>query len=1151
MNSDDRHRIEEFIQRWDGSQGNERANYQAFFSELCDAIAVDRPFPKGDPSGDRYCFEKDIKIVHPSGKYTSGFIDFYKEGHFVIEAKQGGTKTGKGTAKRGTNAYRKAMRDAFYQAIPYARSLPVKPPFILTCDIGSHFELWRGFSESWQGATGDYGNYERKQEIPLGDLRKEDVFQLFVDIFTDPQCQNPEKIAAKVTREVAADLAVLSKSMEEQFDAEEVAHFLMRCIFTMFAEDVGLLKEHLFTEALETRWLQNPQQFKPQVEALWQAMNEGTSFGFHGQLLRFNGGLFADSTAFDLNAEQLQTLLAAAKKDWRNVEPAIFGTLLERALDKTERSKLGAHYTPRSYVERLVIPVVLEPLQEQWKLVQGEVEKLLGDRAKEPTTAKKNKARSLLDEFLQTLREVKVLDPACGSGNFLYVTLDSMKQLESEVLRLLGEITGQEQLKLDFDQVNPSQFLGIEINPRAAAIADLVIWIGYLQWHFRRFGDLPPVEPVLREYHNIEHRDAVLEYDRQEPDIDPKTREVRTRWGGKTKRHPVTGENVPDPDDKVTIYKYFNPRSPQWPQADYIISNPPFVGNARMRELLGDGYAETLRSVYKDVPETVDFVMYWWHKAAELVRSSAVDRFGLITTNSIRQARQRTVIEFHQRQKNAIEIFFAIPDHPWVDGGAAVRIAMTAVKSKNAKVASMGQIGSVVEEEHRETPEDTAENVVVEVQQTGEIFSNLDSGFDITSAQPLKSNSGIAGRGVMLGSSGFRVELNSTDAVEATLLKKYLNGRDLLHQSRNYLAIDTFGLTDKILELQYPKAYQWLLEKVKPERDVNKRKVRRENWWLFGETMPKTRASIRDLDRYIATVETAKHRVFLFLDRDILPDNKLIVIALEDAYFLGILSSRIHVTWSLVSGARLEDRPVYPKSTCFDPFPFPDASETQKRSIRELGERLDAHRKRVQKQHPDVTITGMYNLLEKLKTGEPLTEKEREFNHKALVSTLKQIHDDLDRAVFFAYGWDDLLDIDNHQQLEETILDRLVKLNRDRATEERNGCVRWLRPDYQAPEESATQTVIEGVDIAEVDAIAPPEQMKWPKPFKDRLAAVRDLLRTRGDEWTIAQITAQFKKAKPADIGECLDILQGLGLVLCHDEGDERRWYAAELQQAS
>ncbi|MDJ0682327.1 MAG: hypothetical protein QNJ18_21005 [Xenococcaceae cyanobacterium MO_167.B52] len=1164
MNSENRTKVEKFLERWKDSQGNERANYQMFFSEFCDVLGVEQPNVKGSVSGDPYCFDKDVKIVHPSGNYTSGFIDFYKQGHFVIEAKQGSNKTGKGTAKRGTNTYRKAMKKAYYgQSIPYARSLPVKPPFIIVCDIGSHFEIWRGFNEYWIGATGDYGDYEARKTIELTDISKPEVLTFFQLLFTEPQQLNPEKISAQVTREVAEDLAELAKTLENSTPLlvrgvggdrtpETVANFLMRCIFTMFAEDVGFLKEYLFSEALETRWIPNPKSFKPEVTALWKAMKEGGNFGFHGKLLRFNGNLFADASAFDLTEKQLQILLTAAKRDWKNVEPAIFGTLLERALDSKERSKLGAHYTPRSYVERLVRPVIIEPLQEQWQLVQGEVEQLLDDTKKKPTLAKRNKAEQILKDFLNHLQTIKILDPACGSGNFLYVTLDLMKSLESEVFQYLGEVIGQEQLVLDYAQINPSQFFGIEINPRAAAIADLVIWIGYLQWHYRRFGNVSPIEPVLQAYNNIECRDAVLEYDSKEPAIDKDTGEIRTRWGGKMMLHPVTGESVPDPEDKITIYNYLNPRIPVWQNADYIVSNPPFIGNARMRERLGDGYTEALRKVYSDVPDTVDFVMYWWHKSAQLVREEKVNRFGLITTNSIRQVRQRKVIDFHLNQKkNPIRIFFAIPDHPWEDKGAAVRVSMTACEINYSKSNFLlSRLGTVIYES-----DNKADLLKLDIQKQDYIFSNLQSGVNILKTISLKSNNEreISNQGIKLAGQGFILNANKLSLLGYELnalpstIKIYCTGSDLTKSKKNHFVVDFYQFSEQEAREKYPSLYQYIYETVFPQRQISNTTKLKKEWWLYERPRPGFRKGIKKLSKYIATPRTAKHRFFTFLEKNVIPESGIVVISLDDAYFLGILSSNLHIIWSLKAGGWIGEGndPVYNHARCFYSFPFPTPTKEQKQNIRELGERLDSHRKRVQQKHLDITITGMYNLLEKIRNNQSLTDKEKEYNNRALVSTLKQIHDELDIAVFDAYGW-------NKNLTDEEILEKLVKLNAERAEEERNGLIRWLRPEYQAPEETIKQTEIQDIKTSQPETITPVEQQKWAKTFKEQLAAIRDLLRSQGGEWTEAQIAAQFKgKKKAGAIANCLEILQGLGLINSHTENEIIRYYAAELQQNS
>ena len=1190
MDDRDRTNIQGFLAKWQGSQGNERANYQTFFDDLCGALGVERPIPKGTVKGDPFCFDKEITVFHKDRKETSNFIDFHKEGYFLIEAKQGSNSTKQSTPRRGTDGHLRMMEKAFYQAQSYTLFLTSKPPFLMTCDIGSHFELWMSFS-------GNYGGYGAREVIAIERLLDEKVFDRFVAIFSDPQSLNPEKYRARVTREVAGTLARLAKWLEEQGkEPQEVANFLMRCIFTMFAEDVRLLQGEIFTRALKERWIPEPSRFKAEIEDLWKVMNTGGKFNFDA-IPQFNGSFFANAIAFDLPREQLEVLYEAAQKDWREVEPAIFGTLLERALEKKERSRLGAHYTPRSYVERLVRPVVMEPLREEWLLVETEVNRLLvlKDGQEEPTKAQRDKAAVEIRAFLERLQGVRILDPACGSGNFLYVTLDLIKTLEQEVqmrlLDVLGKVTTD--LLEEFDprlagrkQVNPSQFLGIEINPRAAAIAELVIWIGYLQWHFKRYGTTPPPEPILQDFHNIEFRDAVLAYDGRELDVDAKTGKVRSRWGGRTMRHPVTGEDVPDPSDQVPIYRYINPRPAVWQEADYIVSNPPFIGKLKMILRLGEGYVKALREAYKDqVPDSCDLVMYWWYKAAQMMAHKKISKFGFVTTNSITQTFNRRIVQDSLTASPPISVTFAIPDHPWINSEdcAAIRIAMTVCDAGK----SSGKLELVVAEKENE---DTDDIEIISVRKIGLIQSDLSVGANVVDVKPLRANSKLAGIGVMLGNDGFIVRPDIDFSSEEAAIKQLSNGNDILKKNRNLRVIDFYGMNVNEAQTIFPRAFQQILLKVKPERDLNNRGSRRENWWLFSETMPKTRDSISNLKRYIPAVLTAKHRVFTFLDSKVIPDVSIVAIALDDAYFLGILSSNIHIAWALAAGGTLEDRPRYNKLVCFDPFPFPDATLEQKEKIRQLGERLDRHRKQVQAQHPEITITGMYNLLEKLRKGEDFTDKDREYNNKALVSTLKQIHDELDNAVLEAYGWEDLKPSSLHQttdsppsppilggtepsheskspsiggfrgldnlsgeSLTEIILDRLVTLNAQRAEEERNGLIRWLRPEYQAPNEVRTQTVIEGVGESEEVAIAPAEIKTFPKQPKDQLAAIRDLLRTSNNPWTIAQIAAQFKNGgryKNA-ISENLERLEWFGILYCYQDGQIKYWQHLETQQAS
>jgi len=840
-------------------------------------------------------------------------------------------------------------------------------------------------------------------------------------------------------------------------------------------------------------------------------------------------------------------------------------------------------------------------LRERWRLVQIEVDRILldtkteypaGQRAEhqvglivgishraefpgkqdvqtmqeqfEPRKAQRDRAVLELENFLKELREIKILDPACGTGNFLYVTMDLMKELESEVLARLAEVSGRDQLRLDFEQINPSQFLGIEINPRAAAIADLVVWIGYLQWHFRRFGDVPPIEPVLRAYHNIENRDAVLAYDGVEPDIDPKTGKVRTRWGGRTMIHPVTGKAVPDPSDQKVIYRYLNPRPAEWPAADYIISNPPFIGTKRMKDFLGEGYTSTLRNVIKEVPDSSDFVIYWWHKSANLVQQKKVLRFGLISTNSITQSFNRKTVEQYLKSENPISIDFAIPDHPWIDSsdGANVRIAMV--------VASAGDhIGNLFIVFSEENLLDGYFKVEL-IKSTGKIHANLSAGAATSQVKVLQSNANISGMGVALHGSGFKLDPETASHYRkygSNVIRPYVGGRDLLHAAKEGYVIDFSGLSENEARQSNPVAFQHVIDHVKPERDQNRRESIRRLWWRFGWERPLLRMALVGLPRYITTVETAKYRIFQFVPEEYLPDHKNVVIALSDSYYLGIFSSTSHVTWAIAAGGKLEDRPVYSKTTCFDPFPFPDPDDRLKQEIRELGDRLDAHRKTVQANHPDITITGMYNLLEKIRNRQPLTDKDREFNQRALVSTLKQIHDDLDRAVFHAYGWDDLipqwerahggapLPEEPTNSLDEQILERLVKLNADRAEEERNGHIRWLRPDYQAPGQTTPtgQQTDLPIEIESTEpATASSKPIALPKGFKERVAAVRDLFRAEGGEWTIDRAASRFSgkttKTKRQQIAQAIEALEGAGLLLSYEDKGDRHWYDASLQ---
>ncbi|WP_200875616.1 class I SAM-dependent DNA methyltransferase [Hymenobacter sp. IS2118] len=1150
----------DFLARWQTAGGAERANYGLFLQDLCDLLGVPRPDPTtDDPAHDAYVLERAVTFAGggAGGKGSTGRIDLYKRGCFVLETKQGtdspdqqaraakaelglpADRRRKGHAVRGTAKWGQMMEAARQQALGYVRALPAteaRPPFVVVVDVGFCLDLYSNFA----GVGDNYVPFPDSQtyRLRLADLADEAVRARLAQLFRDPQALDPGRRAAQVTRQLAGQLAALSAQLERAGHASEVvAQFLMRCLFTMFAEDVALIPKESFSGMLaayaataELRAL-----LPDALQSLWHTMDTG---GFapdlRARLRRFNGQLFHEASALPLNADQLTLLREAAKADWAEVEPAIFGTLLERALDPKERHSLGAHYTPRRYVERLVVPAVVAPLRREWAAAQAASARRLDEnRPKE--------AREELLTFLRRLTSVRVLDPACGSGNFLYVTLEHLKRLEGEVLTAINSY-GQTGL-LDLGSgttVSPRQLLGLELNPRAAAIADVVLKIGYLQWHLRTNGITQLAEPLLDEYRNIVQQDAALRHDAPTPRLDAHGQPV-TRWDGTTRPHPSTGQPVPDETARTPVLDYPNPRPAEWPEADFIVGNPPFVGPARMREALGDGYTEALRRAYKGrVPDSADLVMYWWYNAAAAVQRGPAERFGFITTNSLKQTFNRRVMQpFLEGDPAPLTLTFAIPDHPWVDAaqGAAVRIAMTVAERTAA--GSTGQLLTLKTEAVAEGEE--AAEVTFE-EQKGQILSDLSVGAALDSAKSLKSNAGLGNRGVQLMGAGFIVEpekakelgLDSVSGLE-NHIRPYRNGRDLTDKPRGVMVIDFFGLKSDEVLAQYPAAYQHLLENVKPERDQNNRASYRNNWWFFGEPRGNFRPALRGLTRFIATPETAKHRVFQFLESEILPDNKLVAIALDDAYFLGVLSSRIHTTWAFATGSFLGvgNDSVYAKSRCFDPFPFPAATPAQEAEIRQLAEQLDAHRKRQQAQHPSLTLTDLYNVVEKLRAGQPLSAKEQVTHETGLAAVVLALHQQLDAAVAAAYGWPPAL------PAAELLL-RLVHLNQQRAAEEAAGTVRYLRPAYQGKSISNEQlTMSSGLATAALSSEAPAARREWPTALAQQMRAVREAVEAgAGAALSAPAVAASFAgKVRAAQVQPLLESLAELALLRVDAEG--------------
>lgn len=1059
--------IDDLIEKWWGKPGGqEHANFHPFMADLCEVMGLDRPGAAEKGKLGAYEYEASV----PGGSFRSlkgtGAIDLYKRGHFIMEAKQSYLKPEQASLDLTPNSaapqapsgarYDKLMRDARLQAENYAKNLPANEPvapFVIVCDVGRAFEIYVDTAGNGRG----YQFFPDKQSyrLELPDLRDPEKLDRLKAIWTNPRSIDPRFQSADVTRQVAANLASVSKYLEDgirikdltpsqrALEIEESSLFLMRILFCMFAEDIGLLPENRFKDFLK-RAEGNDELFANGLRDLFEKMNnpdEGSRFAhaLETSVRYFNGGLFESSKTYKLGGFLIHELYEAARQNWRKVEPAIFGTLLEQALDENERAKLGAHYTPRPYVETLVRATIMDVLEPEWEAIEELPEADI---------------LSAAEPFHEKLATIRVLDPACGTGNFLYVAMELIQALESRVIERIETLGGSAE-----PRIGPHQFHGLELNPRAAKIAELVLWIGWLRNRLKDDPDAVP-EPVLARTANINfgkpgRYDALL-------------------------RRTETGE--PDLE---------NPIMADWPEVEFIVGNPPFIGGKDIRERLGGDYAEAMWKANPRVPKSADFVMQWWDRAARtlVANHSPLIRFGYVTTNSITQEFSRRVIANYLAKPQplslkgeggaasaaegvgvlppanaepppqplpggeGLSIIMAIPDHPWTKAtkdAAAVRIAMSVAE----RSTRTGQLYEVLSE----AALDSDNPDIGYVEAVGRINANLTVGSDAASAKLLLANNGISSPGVKLHGSGFIVTeqkakqlgLGAIDGLESHI-RPYRNGRDLLQRSRGVMVIDLFGLDEKSARMRYPGAYEHLLREVKPERDKNRRESYKKHWWIFGEPRRELRSALSGLTRYIATVETSKHRIFQFLDAEILPDNKLLAIGSDDAFHLGILQSNAHIEWALRAGGWLGvgNDSVYVKSKTFDPFPFPDPTDAQRAIIADLAEELDETRKLAIAETDKLTMTELYNLREKLRSGDPMSDKDQHRATAARAGIVNRLHEQLDQAVADAYGWGEEWAAGTLGPSE--IVGRLVALNHERAAEEAEGKIRWLRPDYQIP----------------------------------------------------------------------------------------------------
>lgn len=957
----------EFISKWKGSQLTERQAYQAHFIDLCRLL--DEPAPY-DPGTDRdnYCFEKGT-VKLEKGR---GWADVWKRGHFAWEYKGPG----------------KSLDKAYGQLQQYAVALE-NPPLLIASDF-QHFKIHTNWTNTVQ----------KTHEIPLEELRNGEQRRLLKWAFAEPERLRPSETREALTERAARNFVALAQRLRDRgHPSQQVAHFVNRLIFCMFAEDVGLLKNDMFSLMLDKSVAQ-PRDFPQMARLLFGAMRDGGYVGFE-RVEWFNGGLFDNDEVIPLEPADLAQVREAARLDWSDIDPSILGTLFERGLDPDKRSQLGAHYTDREKIKLIVQPVIVEPLNQEWAEVKEQIAAKLDKAEKAKAQGAKTKARNeaarLHATFLERLRNVRVLDPACGSGNFLYVSLLALKDLEHKV-NLEADEMG---LERPFPAVGPECIRGIEINPYAAELARVSVWIGEIQWMLRN-GFSPGQAPVLRPLQTIECRDALLNADGIEA---------------------------------------------AWPDADFIVGNPPFLGGSKILGGLGEDYAAVLRTAYKGrVPGGADLVTYWFAKAADQIAVGRASRAGLVATNSIRGGSNRDVLD---RICESGTIFNAWSDEPWVVDGAAVRVSLVCF--------TMGKAGSVLNGNRVRaiyadlTGAAGGVDTLIGHNNPPEVFHGRS--VDLTLAGVLSQNIGICFMGASK-KGPFDVQgqyarrwleqpANPNGQKNNNVLSPLWNAIDVVRRPRDMWCVD-FGCDMPLDEASvYEMPFAYIEQAAKEMRQDTRDAVVQQNWWRFGRPRIEMRQAIRPLSRCVATPALSKHRVFVWMDTRVLPDQALLVFARDDDTTFGVLHSRFHELWSLRLGTSLEDRPRYTPSTTFETFPFPEgltpdiaASDYQNdpraAAISYAARKLNDYREKwlnppelvmrvpeVAPSFPDRVVPINDTAAAKLKSR-TLTNL---YNERP--AWLDNLHRELDEAVADAYGWPaDLPDDD--------VLARLLEINQTR-----------------------------------------------------------------------------------------------------------------------
>ncbi|HEV2335745.1 MAG TPA: DNA methyltransferase [Stellaceae bacterium] len=966
---------EEFITRWRGNELTERAAAQSHFRDLCDLLGVPAPTPA---SKGEYEFEKPTRRIGD----RQGFADVWWRGRFAWEYKRD----------------RRNLVEAYAQLKGYADALE-NPPLLIVSDT-QEIRIHTNFTNA----------IAQQHVIALADLRSVEARDLLRNCFRHPERLLPTETREGITAKAAARFASIAVALRQQYDERRVAHFINKLVFCLFAEDIDLLPGRVFAVILDEA-VKESAMFETALRNLFRAM--ANPHGLFGAVTIpwFNGGLFDDDDVLPLGQNQLRDLTIAARLDWKAIDPTIFGTLFESGLDDKKRAEMaslfdapepedhaqaslfmapaanrgvGIHYTDEATIMKIIEPVVVAPLRREWERIKAEIREADERRARARAPAEKErllaKARGLYADFRASLGRYRVLDPACGSGNFLALSLRVLKDFDLSVTDDAAAMG----LPPDDFRVGPEAVLGIEINPYAAELARLTVWITELQWQLRK-GLAFTRRPILDKLDGIVRADALI-----------------TQSGNER----------------------------EWPEADVVVGNPPFLGGKRMRNSLGDVYVKRLFAVFAGrVPAEADLVAYWFAKASDRMRQGRVKRAGLVATQAIRRGASRSVLD---RIAQEATIYDAWADEPWVVRGAAVRVSLICFGINAPTVSRLD--GHAVPEIHSDL--------------SGE-------GIDLTSATHLEENSSVCFQGpVKVGSfdvSGAQARkwllmpVNPNGRGNADVLRPWVNGRDLTARRSDTWIIDFGGMSEAEAAL-YQAPFEYVRLHIRPFREKNADRQRREKWWRLGRSGADLREAELGLSRVVATPRVAKHRFFVWIAVQVLPDSRVNAVARDDDVTFGVLQSGFHEAWSLRLGGwhGVGNDPQYTPRMGFETFPFPEgltpnipaaayADDQRAIAIAEAARRLDALREAwlnppdLVRRVPEV-VAGYPDRVLPVDPSAAAILKTRTLTnlYNERPAWLDNAHRDLDAAVAAAYGWP--ADIS-----EEDALSRLLALNLERA----------------------------------------------------------------------------------------------------------------------